>query len=88
MVDVDNDGDDDDDDDDVVDDDDDDDSNDETAGCGGRGRTHCQPSNVTRLQNRRAKWKRVKAGVAPGGRFSDFGFLECSSKNLSYRDIS
>ena len=39
----------DDNDDDVVDDDD---SNDETAGCGGRGRTHCQPSNVTRLQER------------------------------------
>ena len=31
---------------------DDNDSNDETAGCGGRGRTHCQPSNVTRLQER------------------------------------
>ena len=41
-------------DDEYVDDDDDDgdDPNDETAGCGGRGSTHCQPSNVTRLQKR------------------------------------
>ena len=34
------------------DDDDDGDPDDETAGCVGRGSTHCQPSNVTRLQKR------------------------------------
>ena len=51
LVDDDDDGDDDDNDDDDNDDDNGD-SNDETAGCGGRGRTHCQPSNVTRLQER------------------------------------
>ena len=34
------------------DDDDDDGDDDETAGCGGRGWTHCQPSNVTRLEKR------------------------------------